>query len=67
MRLQLEQPTDINGTSQGHSLRFINSGPTARRPEEQVRFQSLFSKAELATLRDSSDQALAADFIRITP
>ena len=52
---------DIIDTDHGHSLRFISFVPTARRPEEQVRFQGLFSTAELTALRNSIDQALAAD------
>jgi hypothetical protein len=58
---------DISDTDHGHSLRFISFVPTARRPEEQVRFQGLFRTAELTALRNRIDQALAADFVRVTP
>ena len=58
---------DISDTDHGHSLRFISFVPTARRPEEQVRFQGLFSTAELTALRNSIDQALVADFAKGTP
>jgi hypothetical protein len=56
---------DISDTDHGHSLRFISFVPTARRPEEQVRFQGLFSTAELKSLRDALNQALAPEADRL--
>ena len=56
---------DISDTDHGHSLRFISFGPTARRPEEQVRFQGLFSTAELKSLSDALNQALALEADRL--
>jgi hypothetical protein len=55
-----ELSVDIASTAYGHSLRLISFVPTARRPEEQVKFQGLFRSAELQTLRDTINQALKA-------
>jgi hypothetical protein len=41
-----------------HHLMVTSLVPTARRPEEQVRWQGVFSSAELRALRDVIDQAL---------
>ena len=56
---------NISDTDHGHSLRFISFVPTARRPEEQVRFQGLFSTAELKSLSDALNQALALEADRL--
>jgi hypothetical protein len=53
-----ELSLDVTHTAYGHSLRLLSYVPTARRPEEQVKFQGLFSTAELEKLRDTLDQAL---------
>jgi len=60
-----ELSADIIPTPYGHSLKFISFVPLARRPEEQVKFQGLFSSAELIALRDCINRALdvAADAI----
>jgi hypothetical protein len=55
---------DIASTPLGHSLRLISFVPTARRPEEQVKFQGNFSVEELTTLGAAVEQALAAATIR---
>ena len=62
-----ELSVDIASTAYGHSLRLISFVPTARRPEEHVKFQGLFSSAELESLRDTINQALAAQPERVTP
>ncbi len=55
---------DITSTPLGHSLRFISFVPTARRPEEQVKFQGNFSAQELTTLGAAVEQVLAAADMR---
>ena len=50
---------DISTTAHGHSLKLISFVPAARHPEDQVRFQGVFSTAELKALRDALNQALA--------
>ena len=62
-----ELSVDIASTAYGYSLRLISFVPTARRPEEQVKFQGLFSSVELQSLRDTINQALAAQSERVTP
>ena len=62
-----ELSVDIASTAYGHSLRLISFVPTARRPEEHVKFQGLFSSAELESLRDTINQALEAQSERVTP
>jgi hypothetical protein len=62
-----ELSVDIASTAYGHSLRLISFVPTARRPEEHVKFQGLFSSAELQSLRDTINQALEAQSERVTP
>ena len=62
-----ELSVDIANTAYGHSLRLISFVPTARRPEEHVKFQGLFSSAELESLRDTINQALEAQSDRVTP
>ena len=60
-----ELSADIIPTPYGHNLKLISFVPSARRPEEQVKFQGLFSSAELTALRDCINHALdvAADAI----
>lgn len=41
-----------------HHLLISSYVPTARRPEEQVRFTGIFTSDELRRLRDVIDQAL---------
>ena len=62
-----ELSVDINTTALGHSLKLISFVPTARRPEDQVKFQGFFSTAELKVLRDSLNKILKAEFDRLTP
>ena len=47
-----ELSVDIATTPQWHSLRLISFVPTARRPEDHVKFQGVFSTAEITALRD---------------
>jgi len=54
-----ELSVDISTTAHGHSLKLISFVPTARHPEDQVKFQGVFSTAELKSLRDALNQALA--------
>ncbi len=61
-----ELSVDIASTAYGHSLRLISFVPTARRPEEHVKFQGLFSSAELESLRDTINQALKAQSDGVT-
>ena len=49
---------DIATSTHGHSIRLISFVPTARRPEDQVKFQGVFNTAELNALRDALNQAL---------
>jgi hypothetical protein len=42
----------------GHNLKFTSFVPTARRPEQQVKFQGVFTTDELRVLRDLIDQEL---------
>lgn len=49
---------DLTRTEHGHSLKLISFVPSARRPEQQVKFQGLFTDAELRTLRNLIDQSL---------
>lgn len=60
-----ELSVDIATSAHGHSLRLISFAPTARRPEDQVKFQGVFSTAELKSLRDALNQALAAEADRL--
>ena len=60
-----ELSIDITTSAPGHSLRLISYVPTARRPEDQVKFQGVFSTAELKSLRDALDQALAPEADRL--
>ena len=60
-----ELSVDITTTAHGHSLRLISFMPTARRPEDQVKFQGVFSTAELKSLRDALSHALAPEVDRL--
>jgi hypothetical protein len=42
----------------GYHLKLIGFIPSAIHPEEQVRFQGIFSKTELEALRDFLDTAI---------
>ena len=60
-----ERSIDITTSAHGHSLRLISFVPTARRPEDQVKFQGVFSTAELKSLRDALNQALTPEADRL--
>jgi hypothetical protein len=60
-----ELSIDITTSAQGHSLKLISFVPTARRPEDQVKFQGLFSTAELKSLGEALNQALAREADRV--
>ena len=60
-----ELSVDIATSTHGHSLRLISFVPTARRPEDQVKFQGVFSTAELKSLRDALNQALTPEADRL--
>jgi len=45
-------------TAHGHNFRLISFVPTARHPEEHVKFQTTCSQAELLALRDLINEAL---------
>jgi hypothetical protein len=51
---------EIASSRLGHSLRLISLVPTARRPEEHVKFQAVLSSTELRALRALLDQVLVA-------
>ena len=56
-----ELSVDITTTAHGHSLKWISHVPIARRPEDQVKFQGVFSTAEIQSLRDALNQVLEGD------
>ena len=60
-----ELSVDITTTTHGHSLRLISFVPTARRPEDQVKFQGMFSTAVLKSLRDALNEALPPEGDRL--
>ena len=60
-----ELSVDITTTAHGHSLRLISFVPTARYPEDHVKYQGVFSAAELKSLRDALNQALAPEVDRL--
>ena len=60
-----ELSVDITTSAHGHSLRLISYVPTARRPGDQVKFQGVFSTAELKSLRDALNQALTPEADRL--
>lgn len=60
-----ELSIDITTSVHGHSLKLISFVPTARRPGDQVKFQGLFSTAELKSLGEALNQALAREADRL--
>ncbi len=60
-----ELSVDIATSAHGYSPRLISFVPTARRPEDQVKFQGVFSTAELKSLRDALNQALTPEADRL--
>jgi len=56
--LAYELSADITRTSYGHNFKLISFVPTARHPNDHVKFQGLFSSAELTALRDCINRAL---------
>lgn len=48
----------VQSTPLGHHLLLTTFVPTARRPEEQVKFSATLSKQELLALREVIDAAL---------
>ena len=60
-----ELSIDLTTTPLGHSLRLVSFVPTARRPEDQVKFQGVFTTAELNSLRNALNQALATEDDRL--
>lgn len=55
-----ELRAEILDTPYGHHVRFSSFVPSARRPEEQVKFQGLFSTAQLRALRDMINREIGA-------
>ena len=55
-----ELRAEIRHTAYGHHIRFLSFVPSARRSEEQVKFQGLFSTAQLRALRDLIDREIGA-------
>ena len=55
-----ELRAEIRCTPYGHHVRFLSFVPSARRPEEQVKFQGLFSADQLRALRDLIDREIRA-------
>ena len=53
-----ELRAEVRQTPYGHHVRFLSFVPSARRPEEQVKFQGLFSTDQLRALRDLIDQEI---------
>ena len=49
---------EIRTTAHGHNLQLLSFVPSARRPEEQVRYQGLFSTDQLRSLRDLIDREI---------
>jgi hypothetical protein len=50
---------DLERSAHGTSLKLISFVPTARRPEEQVKFQALLSDTELNKLQKVLSEAVA--------
>lgn len=48
----------IQSSQHGHHLQFLSFVPTSRRPEQQVRFQTLLSTTDLRHLHQAIGQAL---------
>jgi hypothetical protein len=59
-----ELSVDLRPTRHGHHLRFVSFVATARRPEEQVRFQAVLTADELRALRSAIDAALDEEAAR---
>ena len=55
-----ELRVELRHTPYGHHVRFSSFVPSARRPEEQVKFQGLFSTEQLRALRDLIDREIGA-------
>ena len=55
-----ELRAEIRHTPYGHHVRLLSFVPSARRPEEQVKFQGLLSTDQLRALRDLIDQEIGA-------
>ena len=55
-----ELRAEIRHTPYGHHVRFLSFVPSARRPEEQVKFEGLFSTAQLRGLRDLINREIGA-------
>lgn len=53
-----ELRAEIRHTAYGHHVRLLSFVPSARRPEEQVKFQGLFSTEQLRVLRDLINQEI---------
>ena len=51
---------EMRHTRYGHLVRFSSFVPSARRPEEQVKFQGLFSTEQLRALRDLINREIGA-------
>lgn len=49
---------EVSPTTYGYNFRLLSFVPTARRPDDHVQFQGLFSVEELTRLRNIIDQAL---------
>lgn len=58
---------ELTPTPLGHSLRLVSFVPTARRPEEQVKFQGNFTAQELSALHAALGQALDLGGAKLTP
>ena len=58
---------EISPTPLGQSLRLVSFVPTARRPEEQVKFQGNFTVQELMALQAAVEQALEPGGTKLTP
>lgn len=55
-----ELRAEIRHTAYGHHIRLLSFVPSARRPEEQVKFEGLFSTDQLRALRDLIDLEIGA-------
>ena len=55
-----ELRAEIRHTQYGHHVRFLSFVPSARRPEQQVKFEGLFSADQLRALRDLINQKIGA-------
>ena len=55
-----ELRAEIRHTAYGHHVRLLSFVPSARRPEEQVKFEGLFSADQLRALRDLIDREIGA-------